>query len=120
MQQRLKQHITKSLPSQHKVLKFYYSLLFELNDISLRPKELDFLTYLAQRASHPTLHIRQEFAKEFQSSPAAINNMVSRLYKKKLLIKEGTWTRINPSIRLPKGVEGLDLHLTVNLTPSEE
>lgn len=66
----------------------YYSLLSVWNNLGLTEREVQLLSYTAIRGTISSTSSKEEFSRLYGSSPATINNMISRL-KKMGLIKKG-------------------------------
>jgi len=65
----------------------YYSIFSALQSLKLPRKQIQLLAYTHVRGTISSLSSKEEFVKLFGSSIDSINNMISKLYKKKLLYK---------------------------------
>lgn len=65
----------------------YFSILSALNSLGLTRKQIELLAYTSIRGTISSLSSKEDFVKSFGSSVDSINNMISKLYKKKLLVK---------------------------------
>lgn len=77
----------------------YFSILDALNSLSLTKKQIELLAYTSLRGTISSLSSKEDFVKQFGSSVDSINNMISKLYKKKLLIKHK-----DGKIKIPKSL----------------
>lgn len=94
----------------------YYSILAALNKIKLTEREIQLMAFLAIKGNISYSTNREEFCKLYSSSSATINNMISRLRKMGILIKNNSKIRIHPSIMLDFSK---DLVLQIKLTHGE-
>lgn len=76
----------------------YYSLLCALNNLHVTEREIQLIAFTAVRGNISYSDIREEFCEKYSSSSPTINNMVSRLKKLNILIKDGGKVKVNPSI----------------------
>lgn len=78
----------------------YYSVISVLNHFELTTRELQLLAFTAIRGSITNPAAREDFCQTYKTSQATINNIISRLRKLKLFIKEQNKIRVNPAIAL--------------------
>jgi DNA-binding MarR family transcriptional regulator len=78
----------------------YYGVLSVLNSLNLTERELQLMAFIATKGSVSIDENRKEFCKEFSTTAATINNMVSRLKKKNLLTKKDGQIVVNSLISL--------------------
>jgi hypothetical protein len=78
----------------------YYSILSVINNLKLTQRELQLVSFIAVRGNISYGNIRKEFCERYNSTGPTINNIISKLKKSKVIIKEGSKTRINPLIML--------------------
>lgn len=86
--------------SQMEVAMAYYSIISSLNNLGLTTRELQLLSFIATRGiTNPAA--REDFCLTFSTSQATINNMISRLKKLKILVKDvNKKIKVNPAIAL--------------------
>ena len=94
------QKLNKSLPSDIEVAERYYSLLSALNNLGLTHREIQLVAFAAVRGNMSYANIRKEFCELYSSSSASINNIISRLKKIGVFVKDGTKVKVNPAIVL--------------------
>jgi hypothetical protein len=82
------------------IAKKYYSLLFDVNNINVTEREIQLISFMAINGSISYKHVKEEFCKEFKTTNATINNMVSRLKNVGVLVKDGSKVKVHPSISL--------------------
>lgn len=76
----------------------YYGVLSAVNDIKLTEREIQLVSFIAIKGNMGYSSNRDEFIEKYKSSSATINNIISRLKKTGLLIKENNRTRVNPKV----------------------
>lgn len=79
----------------------YYSFLSIINDFHLTQREVQLLAFTAVRGNITNGNVRDEFCKSYKTTTPTVNNIVSKLRKKHLLVKdENKMTRVNPAVVL--------------------
>jgi biotin operon repressor len=78
----------------------YYKILSAINDLFLTEREIQLIAYTAVKGNISYANIREEFCKKHNTSSATINNIISKLKKVGVLIKDGTKVKVNPVIIL--------------------
>ncbi len=93
------QRIQKSYSSEFEIAKRYYTIVFGLNDIHVTKNELNLVAFSAILGTISTPPIRKQFCEEFDVSPGTVYNMVAKLQKLSIFLKdEGNKIRVNPVI----------------------
>lgn len=96
----LVQRLTKTENEDLEIAKRYYSLLSAVNGIKLTEREIQLIAFTAVKGNMSYASNREEFCKMYNSSSPTINNMISRLKKLNVLIKESGKIKVNPKILL--------------------
>jgi len=91
----------------------YYKILSDVNSLNLTDREIQLIAFTAIKGNISYASNRQEFCTKHNSSEATIYNIISKLKKIGILVKEGSKTKVNPIISL--NFEN-DLKLEINLT----
>jgi len=78
----------------------YYELMSAINHLYLTEREIQLIAFMVIKGNMLTLPVKEEFCTRFDSTIATIGNMVTRLKKKNVLIKEKNKIRVNPQIVL--------------------
>ena len=99
--------IVQDIVSKGDVIKKYYGILSVLNGLHLTPRDIQLLTYIANKGS---LINKDEFYSLYDTTSATMNNSISKLKKLGMLIKDKRMIIINPLI-CPDFSNGIDLHL---------
>lgn len=94
------QRIRKDSVDKYALAGRYYSVLSVLNDLKLTEREIQLVSYAAIRGNISSAGVREEFCKKYSTSSATINNMISRLRKVGVLVKDSGKVKVNPRIVL--------------------
>jgi hypothetical protein len=92
----------------------YYSILSILGDWRLSKRDLELLAFASLRGSLSSTTGKSEFCTLFKSSIHTINNIVSKLKRKGLLVKEGSKIKVHPRIKPEFENLKLELNLWIN------
>ena len=95
----LVQQINKTPKNNFDLAYKYFSILSALNDLGLVKRDLQLLSY-AVSLEKDISDIKTDFIKEYDTSLATIGNVISKLYKLRVLVKDKRVVKINPSIGL--------------------
>lgn len=74
----------------------YYSLLSAIGNSSLTEREIQLMAFTAIKGNISYAINREEFCALYKSSSPTINNIISKLKKLKLLVKDGGKIKVNP------------------------
>lgn len=94
------QRLRKEIPDKFLLAEMYYSLLSTLNGLALTMREVQLVAFTCIRGNISYGEFRDEFCKKHNTSAPTINNMISRLKKLGVLIKDGGKIKVNPHIVL--------------------
>jgi len=94
------QKLSKDSSNRLELAQKYYSLISALNNLALTEREIQLVAFSAVRGSISFATVREDFCSLYQSSFPTINNMVSKLKKSYVLIKQGKQIVVNPRIAL--------------------
>lgn len=95
----------------------YYAILSAINSLHLTERELQLIAFTAIHGNMSYAYIREEFCKKYKTSNPTINNIISKLKKSKILVKESGKIKVNPKIVLNFDRE-IRLVITLNLKDS--
>ena len=79
----------------------YYSMLSTINDLKLTTREIQLVAFTAIRGNISYSSIREDFCKKYNSTSPTINNIISKLKRIGVFVKDGTKIKVNPVILLP-------------------
>lgn len=78
----------------------YYSILSTINDLHLTTREIQLVAFTAIRGNISYSSIREDFCKRYNSTSPTINNIISKLKKISVFVKDGSKIKVNPVIVL--------------------
>jgi predicted HTH transcriptional regulator len=78
----------------------YYYILSAINGLQLTKREIQLTAFVAVRGNISYSNIRKEFCSMYSSSSPTINNIISKLKKKGVLVKISSKIKVNPIISL--------------------
>ena len=94
------QKLEKESTNRLELAQRYYSLISALNGLFLTEREIQLVAFSAVRGSLSFATVREDFCSLYQSSFPTINNIVSKLKRSHVLIKQGKQIVVNPRIAL--------------------
>lgn len=78
----------------------YFSMISVLNNLELVKRDVQILAYAASQKKMVS-DVKEEFVEKFGSSMATVGNIISKLYRKEVLLKgEKRSAIVNPSLDL--------------------
>lgn len=78
----------------------YYSIVSSLNSLGLTERELQLVAFTAIRGNVSYTEIKEDFCKKHNSSIQTINNMMSKLRRMGVFVKDNGKTKVHPHILL--------------------
>jgi DNA-binding MarR family transcriptional regulator len=78
----------------------YYAILSAINDLKLTQREIQLIAFTAISGNMSYKYIREDFCKKYDTTSATINNIISKLKKMGVLVKNGSKIKVNPVILL--------------------
>lgn len=94
------QKLKKTVGDSYVCAEKYYGLLSALNGLKLTTREIQLIAFTAIKGNISYANIREEFCAKHDSSSATINNLISKLKKMGVFVKDGTKVKVNPVILL--------------------
>ena len=82
------QKLKKPVGDNYSCAEKYYTLLSALNDLKLTQREIQLIAFAAIKGNISYANIREEFCNKHNSSTPTINNMISKLKKLGILVKD--------------------------------
>lgn len=92
----------------------YYAILSVINNLKLTQREVQLISFTALKGNMSYKHIREEFCTKYKTTSATINNMISKLKKLNILVKDKAKIKVNPVIILPFGQAEITLEIRLN------
>ena len=94
--QKLKRDVSTDMELAEK----YYSILSAINNLHLTEREIQLIAFTAIKGNITYANVREEFCKTYNSTSPTINNIVSKLKKVGVFIKENGKVKVNPIISI--------------------
>jgi len=94
--QRLKKDVSTDIQLAEK----YYSILSAINNLHLTEREIQLISFTAIKGNITYANVREEFCKTYNSTSPSINNIISKLKKIGIFIKENGKVKVNPIITI--------------------
>lgn len=94
------QKMKRPVGDSYAVAEKYYHILSAVNGLGLTEREIQLIAFTAIKGNISYANIRQEFCEKYKSSPPTINNIISKLKKIGVFVKDGTKVKVNPVIIL--------------------
>ena len=91
----------------------YYRILSSVNNLGLTDREIQLIAFTAVRGNISYADNREEFCTMYKSSSPTINNIISKLKKQEILIKDDSKVKVNPKIVLDFNKD-IVLQITLN------
>lgn len=94
------QKLKKPFKNEFERAEMYYNIISVLNNLKLTEREIQLVAFTAIKGNISYANIREEFCTKYNTTSPTINNIISKLKKMKILIKDGTKVKVNPAIVL--------------------
>lgn len=92
------QRLKKSVSTDIQLAEKYYSILSAINNLHLTEREIQLISFTAIKGNITYANVREEFCKLHKTTGPTINNIISKLKKVGIFIKEGGKVKVNPVI----------------------
>jgi hypothetical protein len=94
------QKLSKSLEDQYALAQKYFGILSVLNGLKLTEREIQLVAYTAVRGNISSGNVRDDFCKQYKSSGATIDNIVSKTKRLGIMEKKDGKIRVIPAVAL--------------------
>lgn len=98
METQIVQQVEKSLDGKYALAQKYYAILSAINNLQLTKREIELVAFTAVKGSISYANNRTEFCERYNTTTATINNIVSKLKKVSVFVKEKGKIHVNPYI----------------------
>ena len=92
------QSLKKVIDTDIQLAEKYYSVLFTINNLHLTEREIQLIAFTAIKGNITYANVREEFCKTYNSTSPTINNIVSKLKRLGIFVKENSKVKVNPKI----------------------
>lgn len=94
------QKFLRKVEDSYAMAEKYYSVLSTINNLRLTQREVQLVAFTAIRGNISYSSIREDFCKKYNSTNPTINNIISKLKKIGVFVKDGSKIKVNPVIIL--------------------
>lgn len=94
------QKLKRDFKDMRSIAYTYFSMLSIFNNFKLTEREIDLLSHIAINGHIGSVTSKREFINQYKTTLPTINNIISKLYSKHLLVKIDKKIRINPAIKI--------------------
>lgn len=94
------QRLKKDVQTDIQLAEKYYSILSAINNLHLTEREIQLISFTAIKGNITYANVREEFCKTYNSTSPSINNIISKLKKIGIFIKENGKVKVNPIITI--------------------
>jgi hypothetical protein len=94
------QSLKKIVSTDFQLAEKYYSILFTVNNLHLTEREIQLIAFTAIKGNITYANVREEFCKTYNSTSPTINNIISKLKKVGIFVKENGKVKVNPKISI--------------------
>ena len=94
------QRLKKKEDSPYKKAERYYMILSAVNGLHFTEREIQLLAYTAIKGNISYANNRREFCEIYKTSGPTINNIISKLKKINVLVRDGKTVKVNNVITL--------------------
>ena len=95
------QKFLRKIEDNYAMAEKYYSVLSTINNLKLTTREIQLVAFTAIRGNISYSSIREDFCNKYNSTSPTINNIISKLKRIGVFVKDGTKIKVNPVILLP-------------------
>jgi hypothetical protein len=92
------QKLKKDVSTDIQLAEKYYSVLSAINNLHLTEREIQLISFTAIKGNITYANVREEFCRTYNSTSPSINNIISKLKKIGIFIKENGKVKVNPII----------------------
>jgi len=92
------QRLKKVVDTDMEIAMKYYSILSAINSLNLTEREIQLISFTSIKGNITYANVREEFCKTYNSTSPSINNIISKLKKIGIFIKENGKVKVNPII----------------------
>ena len=92
------QKLQKSLDDEYAVAEKYYDVLSVINNLGLTKREIELVAYTAINDTISYANKKAEFCKKYNTTSATISNLICRLKKMGVFVKESGKIKVNTVI----------------------
>jgi len=92
------QRLEHSVEDSYGLAEKYYAILSSINNLKLTQREIQLVAFTATRGNMSYATIREDFCKKYETTSPTINNIISKLKKMGIFVKDKGKIKVNPVI----------------------
>jgi predicted HTH transcriptional regulator len=92
------QKLKKDVNGQLELAEKYYAILSNINSLNLTTREIQLIAFTAVKGNITNANVREEFCTKYKTTSPTINNIISKLKKVGIFVKDGGKVKVNPVI----------------------
>ena len=92
------QKLKKEVYTDIELAEKYYNVLSAINNLKLTEREIQLIAFTAIKGNITYANVREEFCNKYNSTSPSINNIISKLKRIGIFIKENGKVKVNPII----------------------
>jgi len=92
------QKLKKDVSTDIQLAEKYYSILSAINNLNLTEREIQLIAFTSIKGNITFANVREEFCKTYKSTSPTINNIISKLKRIGIFVKENGKVKVNPII----------------------
>ena len=92
------QKLKKDVSGQLELAEKYYAILSNINSLNLTTREIQLIAFTAVKGNITNANVRDEFCTKYKTTSPTINNIISKLKKVGIFVKDGGKVKVNPVI----------------------
>lgn len=96
----LGQSLKQTVEDNYSLAEKYYSILSAINNLKLTQREIQVIAFTAVRGNMSYASIREEFCTKYNTTSPTVNNIISKLKKIGVLVKDKGKIKVNPVMLL--------------------
>jgi len=94
------QKLKKVNEDSYQMAESYYSLISSLNNLKLTQREIQLVAHTAIHGNISYAQVKEELCSRHETSIQTINNIISRLKKINVLVKDNGKVRVHPALAI--------------------
>jgi translation initiation factor IF-1 len=94
------QQLKQTAKNEYEMAEKYYAMLSVVNNLSFTKRDVQLIAYTAINGNISYSTIREKFCTDYGTSLATINNLICKLKKKYVFVKDGDKVVVNPVINI--------------------
>ncbi len=94
------QRLKKSFPTEIEKAEMYFGIISSVNALGLSTREIQLVAFTAVKGNISNGNAREEFCRIYDTSIPTINNIISKLKRLSIFVKENKKIKVNQKLAL--------------------